>query len=145
MRYQEIFTPNDMPTITYVDRPKHNFERQLKEFYELPNVVVSVSGPSKSGKTVLIKKIVSVDNLITVRGASIKTPEDLWNRVLDWMGDPSEFSESNDNATELSGSVETGGKIGIPFVVEGSAKGAVGGKRGWGTTEVAAHPRRMAF
>lgn len=131
MRYEEVFTPNDIPTVTYVDRPEHKLEAKLRDFYRMPNMVVSVSGPSKSGKTVLVRKVVPDDCLITVRGASIQSSEELWNRVLDWMGEPLETAESTSTVNELSGGAEGGGKIGIPLVVEGHAKGTVGVKRGW--------------
>lgn len=135
MRYEEVFTPNDIPTVTYVDRPEHKLEAKLKDFYRMPNMVVSVSGPSKSGKTVLIKKVVHNDYLITIRGASIQSSEELWNRVLDWMGEPAEVAESTNTANEISGGAEGGGKISVPFVAEGQAKGTVGAKRGWGGGE----------
>ena len=136
MRYEEIFTPNDVPTITYVDRPEHKHEAKLTDFYRTPNMVVSVSGPSKSGKTVLIKKVVHEDCLITVRGASIQSPEELWDRVLDWMGDPAELAESSNTVNEISGGAEGGGRIGIPFFAEGQARGTVGAKRGWGGGQI---------
>jgi hypothetical protein len=47
--------------------------------------VTSVSGPSKSGKRVLVARVVGRGNLITVTGAGINDPEDLWSRMLDWM------------------------------------------------------------
>lgn len=71
MRIQQIFTPNDTPTVTYIDRSEHRLEQRLRDYFETPNVVVSVSGPSKSGKTVLIEKVVKVvpeDQLIPVVG-----------------------------------------------------------------------------
>ena len=135
MRYEEVFTPNDVPTVTYVDRAEHKLESKLRDFYHTPNMVVSVSGPSKSGKTVLIKKVVEEDCLITVRGASIVSSEDLWNRVLDWMGEPDELTGTTNSTNEISGGAEGGGKVGVPFFAEGAAKGNVGAKRGWGGGE----------
>jgi len=132
MKYEEVFTPNDIPTVTYIDRAEHKLESELERLYRTPNLVVSVSGPSKSGKTVLIKKVVAEDLLITVHGASITNPDDLWERVLDWMGEPTEVAEVETTTSEVSAGAEGGGKIGIPFVAEGAAKGTVGGKRGWG-------------
>jgi tRNA A37 threonylcarbamoyladenosine biosynthesis protein TsaE len=68
----EVFTPNDTPTFTYVDRATHQFEQRLRNALEIPKMVVSVSGPSKSGKTVLVKKVLQADNLIQVWGSSIR-------------------------------------------------------------------------
>ena len=98
-------------------------------------MVISVSGPSKSGKTVLIKKVVQEDCLITVRGAGIASSDDLWNRVLDWMGDPAETAKTKTSLNEVSGEAEGGGKVGIPFLLEGEARGTLGAKRHWGKEE----------
>lgn len=70
----KVFTPTDVPTITYVERVQDNYEELLRQAFEIPKMIVSISGPSKSGKTVLVKKVVGVDNLIHVYGASIKSP-----------------------------------------------------------------------
>jgi hypothetical protein len=50
----EVFTPNAIPTYTYVERKKLGFEEHLREALSVPNVIISLSGPSKSGKTVLV-------------------------------------------------------------------------------------------
>ena len=88
-------------------------------------MIVSISGPSKSGKTVLVTKVVAPENLIHIYGASIKTPEDLWSNVLTWMGGPIERTETAGSkiAGELTASA--GGKGGIPFLAE--AKGSLAG------------------
>ncbi|WP_210528350.1 hypothetical protein [Rubellimicrobium arenae] len=122
MKVYEVFTPNDIPTVTYVDRAAHQLEQKLIDFYETPNLVISIAGPSKSGKTVLIKKVVPDDHLITVRGASIERAEDLWNRVLDWMGAPSTVTISSNKSNQITGNAEGGGKIKVPLVAEGEAK-----------------------
>jgi archaellum biogenesis ATPase FlaH len=54
----DVFTPNQFPEHTYIERPKEDLERKLRNALATPNVVVSISGPSKSGKTVLAKRLV---------------------------------------------------------------------------------------
>jgi Ni2+-binding GTPase involved in maturation of urease and hydrogenase len=68
-----------------VERTSKNYEEELRRAFQIPKMIVSVSGPSKSGKTVLVTKVVSQDNLIHIYGASIKTADDLWKNVLAWM------------------------------------------------------------
>jgi hypothetical protein len=63
----EVFTPTDVPTYTYVDRAHKGFERTLRNAFDVPKMIVSVSGPSKSGKTVLISKVTSKEDLIPCR------------------------------------------------------------------------------
>ena len=57
----------------------------LQEAFSIPKMIISISGPSKSGKTVLVNKVVSADQLIPISGASIKSADDLWLKVLAWM------------------------------------------------------------
>lgn len=83
----DVFTPNKVPTITYVQRDEEA-EQKTRDAFDIPNIVVSLSGPSKSGKTVLVNKVVEKDHLITVSGASIRQADDLWNKVLCWMDVP---------------------------------------------------------
>ena len=54
----DVFTPNDFPEHTYVRREGEDLEQRLERALATPKVVVSISGPSKSGKTVLDRKSV---------------------------------------------------------------------------------------
>jgi hypothetical protein len=56
----EVFTPTDVPTLTYVERPGRNFEADLRNAFNIPKMIVSISGPSKSSKTVLVTKVVAL-------------------------------------------------------------------------------------
>jgi hypothetical protein len=133
--------PTDVPTFTYVERSTHKFEQRLREAFSIPKMIISISGPSKSGKTVLVNKVIEKDNLIQVSGASITTPEDLWMKVLAWMGSPSgvALSESGNIAGDVSATV--GGKAGIPFIAEGKADvtGTISAEAGTSTRKTIAH------
>src|SRR5437660_12705741 len=85
MKATEVFTPGSFPLHTYVERAKERLEQQLRDAVQTPGQVVSLVGPSKSGKTVLVEKVVG-DALITISGAGIRSPDDVWQRILDWMG-----------------------------------------------------------
>lgn len=119
----DIFTPNQFPEHTYIARPKEDLERKLKNALATPNVVVSIAGPSKSGKTVLTKRLVGETNLIHVYGAEITSGSQLWSRVLEWMDVPSSVSEQTGAAVANRYGGEVGGKSG--FVIgEASGKAA---------------------
>jgi hypothetical protein len=123
----QVFTPTAVPTLTYVERTSRNFEADLRNAFNIPNMIVSISGPSKSGKTVLVTKVVAPENLIHIYGASIKTPEDLWSNVLTWMGGPIERTETAGLNVGGEVSATVGGKASIPFIAESKAdvRGAV--------------------
>jgi hypothetical protein len=88
----DVFTPNEFPEYTYVEREGLKLEKELERALRTPKVVVSISGPSKSGKTVLVEKVVGADNMILVSGIEVRSGEDLWARVLSWMDAPTSTS-----------------------------------------------------
>lgn len=118
----EVFTPNDLPTFSYVER-NQKYEQHLRQALSVPKMIVSLSGPSKSGKTVLVNKVIERDNLIPLSGATIRSPEAVWSKVLDWMEVPSETTEAK--GTKFSAGIEAkgGGSVGIPLLAQGKAEG----------------------
>jgi hypothetical protein len=136
-RAKDVFTPNSIPTFTYVDRATHKFEERLRQAFSIPNMIISVSGPSKSGKTVLINKVIEAENLIPISGATIKTVDDLWALVLGWMDTPTRRTEKKRTTVKTEVGGKTGGKLGIPFVAEGKVEGEakVGAERAGETEE----------
>lgn len=109
----EVFSPGTFPKHTYVDRNDAHNEEDLSSMLKTPGMLVSIAGPSKSGKTVLVEKIVGTGNLIPITGAGIRTPEDLWRKVLRWMGESEENIIGSDTTTSGSFSAEASGKVGF--------------------------------
>lgn len=136
-RAVDVFTPSDFPAFTYVTRDAEKLERRLRDALATPGEVVSISGPSKSGKTVLVEKVVGRDDLITVTGAGIRTAEDIWDRVLDWMDVPTTSSEAKSLGATGDLSAGAKGEVGIPLVAKGGVEGrvAVGASTSKTTTE----------
>ena len=132
----EVFTPNDLPTFSYVERKTHKFEDRLREAMSVPKMIVSLSGPSKSGKTVLVNKVTEADNLIPLSGATIRSADALWSKVLDWMELPYERTETQQTKFSAEATAKAGGGIGIPFVAQGKAEagGALGTEKSTGVT-----------
>jgi hypothetical protein len=132
----EVFTPTDVPTFTYVERASKNYEDELRRAFQIPKMIVSISGPSKSGKTTHVTKVVAPENLIHIYGASIKAPDDLWKNVITWMGGP--ISRTETSGSKVGGEVSgtAGVKGGIPLVAEakGEGRASVGYDRTSSTT-----------
>jgi hypothetical protein len=117
----DVFTPNDFPEHTYIGRDGERLERALRDAFHTPKVVVSISGPSKSGKTVLVEKVVGADSLITVSGAEISSGEDLWVRALTWMGGATSVTTQTGSSKSHQAGGETSAK-GSVLVAEASGK-----------------------
>ncbi len=99
----EVFVAGGQPTITYVDRKDQDVERLLARAIAAPNQIVSLSGPTKTGKTVLCKKTLSNREYVWVDGGKIKTSEDFWKIVSSELNIPSETALSEKTETSLSG------------------------------------------
>jgi hypothetical protein len=137
MRVTEIFTPSDYPLYTYVARDEERIEDRLREALMTPGEIVSVSGPSKSGKTVLIEKVAGRDNLITITGAGLSDASQVWDRALDWMGSPSQTSETTTSTISASVTATAKGGLTLPLVgsIRAEGGGGVSGARASGATE----------
>lgn len=109
----DVFTPTGYPEHTYVQRDDLHHERLLGEWTRSSTQIASISGPSKAGKTVLVQRVVGEDLLLSVSGASIRAPDQLWERVLDWWGEPhATMTSVVDTATETAAS-ERSGQLGV--------------------------------
>lgn len=127
MRAVEVFTPGKLPEVTYVDDHLKARAQVLLDALETGASVISLSGPSKSGKTVFIEKNLGKDRLIQVTGAGIDSASRLWDRVFDLIGTPVEKK-----MTDQSGFQGTfGGKVTAEAGILVSAKGELGATGTW--------------
>lgn len=126
MKVTDVFTPNKLPGVTYIDDHLKEKSKYLAESLLAGPGVISLSGPSKSGKTVFIEKTLGRDRLLQVTGAGIDSPKKLWDRVFDLIGTPTKFTEASATSTsaELSGKAEAA----LPCIAkaEGSLTGTFG-------------------
>ena len=103
----DVFTPSSFPEHTYVARDGDDLEDKLRFAIKTKGQIVSVSGPSKSGKTVLVEKVVGKEKLVPVVGAGIREPDQVWTRVLDWFDAP--YNTTAQRSWQLS----TGARVGV--------------------------------
>ena len=68
MRASEVFTPGKLPEITFIEDHLTARKKLLLDALDMGASVISLSGPSKSGKTVFIEKTLGKDNLLQVTG-----------------------------------------------------------------------------
>lgn len=120
MKVQEVFTPNGYPEHTYVKQTEKDLENELERRLNTPNEIISLSGPSKSGKTVLIQKVVDDNSLIIVQGSGIDSPQDLWNEILDELEAPESVEETSENTKETGASISSEIKSRIPGLSAGA-------------------------
>ena len=85
MRYTDIFVPGGFPIHTYNPRKDQKLEERLEEGKNNLCKLITITGQTKSGKTVLTKKKYPRESSIWIDGGSIKTEEDFWNVLIDQL------------------------------------------------------------
>ncbi|MEO6561710.1 MAG: hypothetical protein ABIN99_01510 [Nitrosospira sp.] len=103
MKAKDVFTPGRFPTVTYVEDHLVEKKQQLEDTLDAGSMLISISGPSKSGKTVFVEHVLAKANLIQITGAGAKSAADLWLRVFDMIGTP--IAQTTTSSTSLSGSL----------------------------------------
>ncbi|MBA3391647.1 MAG: hypothetical protein H0T89_03335 [Deltaproteobacteria bacterium] len=139
----EVFTPTSYPTYTYVPRDELHHERLLRQWTQSSTQIASVSGPSKAGKTVLVQRVVGEGNLITVSGASVREADQLWERVLDWYGEPHTTTASHGDTTTDSKTNERVGTLGLAGMGASSRATAASTSAAAETTQATVHRRGL--
>lgn len=129
MKAYEVFTPKGEPSVTYVNDHLIDKGRRLLEDLSAGPCVVSLSGPSKSGKTVFIEKTLGRDNLIKINGAGVKSPEELWLKVFAVIGTPIRLVETKEKNNTYSFGAVVGASLPLLAKGEVSAAGTWGIKK----------------
>jgi adenylylsulfate kinase-like enzyme len=78
---EDVFITTGFPEHTYVALAAGTKENELRDGLAQKNMIISVSGPSKSGKTTLCDRVFGKDKGLThiyVTGDAITKVEDLW-------------------------------------------------------------------
>lgn len=84
---KDVFVAGSVPRITYNPRDERHLEQELDAYLDQgPGRALTVFGPTKSGKTVLIERRLPRDEAIWIEGSDVHSVDVLWDRVVDWLG-----------------------------------------------------------
>jgi len=129
----KVFVPGGMPVITYVPRAERELEERLRSVQDNLCKLVTLTGSTKSGKTVLANRIFprSSGDSIWIDGGSIDSEETFWREIHAQIDIDEEIDvESTDNS-----STTTSGKVGVqgalPFILKGKAEGGLSREDGF--------------
>lgn len=83
---EDVFKPGCFSKYTYVCRQASSigetYEDELRQALKISGCLISIVGPSKSGKTLLCEKVVKDDKLIELSGIDFDEDNNLWNVIL---------------------------------------------------------------
>lgn len=98
-RVSDVFVPGTMPRSTYIARDNSYYENRTESYLDELGAIFTIAGPTKSGKTVLLKKLVQTP--LWLDGGRISSIDDFWSEVFDELGLYSESDHStSDNRTD---------------------------------------------
>jgi hypothetical protein len=137
-RISDVFKTTGQPSVTYVQRNSGNLEKRLAAYLDEAGQLCLITGPSKTGKTTLYKKVLADRNQVPliVQCTKERTSEDLWKLALEEL----DFDRvtSVTKHTEIGKELTLGadGKLGWGWLAQVTGKAAMGGKLESGETEI---------
>ncbi len=132
-KYTEVFVPGGFPRYTYNPRLSLQIESKVRQVLENLCKLVTVTGHTKSGKTVLVRNVLPREDAIWIDGGGIGQEDDFWHTVIAQLDlfQTTETSESRESSAEFSAK----GSMGANFLVakgEAEVGGSLASTRGKG-------------
>jgi len=119
LRTSAVFVPGKLPAHTYNPRDDYALEQSLNDYIEEAGSILTLAGPTKTGKTVLLRNV--LQDPVWIDGQGIGSVNELWARIGDELGVyPNEEALED---TSLTGSAEGSVEGGVSFL---RARGTVG-------------------
>lgn len=115
VRLNEVFVAGGFPRITYIPRDEYKLEAKMKDYLDTKYKLLSISGLTKSGKTVLVRNVIPKEEGIWIPGGQISDLNSFWQLILEKTGGYLSFSkttnESQNTASgrEMTASLKPGG------------------------------------
>jgi hypothetical protein len=115
IEYQDVFVPGGFPRHTYNPRDSLKLEARLADAAKNLCKLVVVTGHTKSGKTVLARKILPHGKAVWVEAGMISQEEEFWQIIVDGMGLTQEYEKQVTEGTTKT--LGTEGKAEAGFLV----------------------------
>jgi hypothetical protein len=115
----EIFVPGGVPVITYVPRDSLKLEDDLRDWLGERGRILSLSGPTKSGKTVLVRK--AIPEALEISGGDIDSVGTFWSEIIDRFDAFPEVGRRHESGMEEGLDVTGTVRAGFPGVADASA------------------------
>lgn len=82
LKLKQVFTPGGQPSVTYVSREHLQLEAAVEKALARGYAIIVVTGPTKSGKTVLCNHVLSKSgDSVTIEGGQVRGEGDFWSQI----------------------------------------------------------------
>lgn len=145
LKYQEVFVPGGFPRHTYNPRIELQLEQRLSESRRNLCKLVTVVGQTKSGKTVLARKVLPREDCVWVDGGTVAAEDDFWQVVLEQLDlFQGTQEQSSDETTSTVGAKATAGANFLVAKGAGELSGQLAKKRATGRMKARSVSPRVA-
>lgn len=117
---KDVFVAGGTPRETYNPRQGIKVEREIQRYLSQPGKALTIYGASKSGKTVLAKKMIPVDDNIWLLGQDLTSVGDFWDQIAMQLEIRPETTETA--SEEITDGSSLGGSMKLPLF-EATAQG----------------------
>lgn len=100
LRVGQVFVAGGPPTITYNPRSELNLEEQIQDYLDEGYRILSVSGSTKTGKTVLVRRIIPPIDGIWLSGGAISSSEQFWETIAEHLSLFTSIERTSDSKDE---------------------------------------------
>lgn len=125
-RVTEVFVPGGLPKHTYVPRADRQLERRVGAAKANLCKIVTITGATKSGKTVLARKIFPRDSCVWLDGGTVRSLDDFWELTTDQLKLVVEEARA---VSKGSGAEITGDLTGKASIIVAKGSATVGAKK----------------
>lgn len=78
----DVFVVGGVPTYTYVERSETDMEERFLDALDDGGKIITISGPTKSGKTVFCKQTLPERKRVWISGGSVSSADDVWAAII---------------------------------------------------------------
>ena len=105
IRYQDVFVPGGFPRHTYNPRVDLQLEEKLAEVKDNLCKLVTVTDQTKSGKTVLTRRIHPPEESIWIDGGVVSQEDDFWDVIIEQLQlfQSAEQEEKKETTSKMGG------------------------------------------
>lgn len=121
IRASEIFVPGGQPKHTYVERSQYRLEERLGLARDNLCKLITLTGPTKSGKTVVTQRLFPREEAVWLDGGSFSSEDELWLEVVSQLQGFTTAQKARSKSSAYGVTVEIDGQIKLPLVAKGAA------------------------
>lgn len=118
----DVFTPGGVPSVTYVRRDHLQLEERVRNAVSRRHSFIVVTGPTKSGKSVLCRKVLPSQRTVKIEGGQIATAAEFWEHVSYHLTLPTTATKTRTRIWSWTGLWEF--LLGIPATIQKKLSGS---------------------